>query len=185
MSTSETDEYIIGKCPCGMGKVIKTVVTQDNPWSGADVSYDVDCRVCRADWDLSRSGDELTLRSSLVPSELAGSVLMRARQDLDEYIKDLASKYCTAQAFKTKKAEHVHLVGLGIFNGSYRAYLQDRKTSPMHRVGYPSRNSAFVDNLIVTYGDKQRHVSLLKAITDAGAAYKIAASQIVRQRVKL
>jgi hypothetical protein len=47
MSTSETDEYKIGKCPCGNGDIIKSVTTQDNPWSGADIYYRVDCDKCR------------------------------------------------------------------------------------------------------------------------------------------
>jgi hypothetical protein len=37
MSTSETDEYKVGICPCGQGAVMKTIVTQDNP--GAAPTY--------------------------------------------------------------------------------------------------------------------------------------------------
>jgi hypothetical protein len=185
MSTSETDEYKIGKCPCGRGAVTKTVVTQDNPWSGADVSYRIDCDSCRSDWELNRSGDRLTLRRSRVPSEQAGKVLMQARQNLNEYVRDLAAKHFNTLALRTKKAEHAHLSGLGILTGSYRTYLQDRKNSPMHRVAHPSRNSAFVDTLVTTFGDKAHYDSLSEAIADADAAYRTAAAKIVSESVKL
>jgi hypothetical protein len=185
MSTSETDEYKIGTCPCGKGEVIKTVVTQDNPWSGADISYRIECSKCRGDWELSRSGDELTLRSSTIPAQHAGKIQMQARYNLDIYVRDLAARYYAAQNFKTKKAEREHLVELGISNGSYRTYLQDRKRSPMHGVGYPSRNPTFVSKLVSDYGDKHQYEKLLKSVAEAESAFKIASARIVRQSVKL
>lgn len=185
MSTSETDEYKIGTCPCGEGSIVKTIVTQDNPWSGVDVTYHVGCNRCRADWELNRSGDQLTLRSSLVPSAQAAKVLGQARQNLEAYLGDLAAAYFAAQGFRTKKAERDHLVELGIVNGSYRTYLQDRKNSPMHQVAYLSRNPTFVATLVRTYGDELRNDDLCKAIADAEAAYTTAALKIVRRSVKL
>lgn len=183
MSTSETDEYPIGKCACGKGDVVKTIVTQDNPWSGADIWFRVDCDDCREKWELDRSGQTMTLRSSLVAPKQASDLLIRARQFLDEYIRGLSSQYFTAQSFKTKKAEHAHLIELGIGTGSYRTYLQDRKHSPIQNVCYPGRNPAFVKELIKTYGNDERHLGLLKAIADADAVYKAAASTIVRHQV--
>jgi hypothetical protein len=185
MSTSETDEYKIGTCPCGKGEVVKTVVTQDNPWSGADISYRLDCGECRNDWELSRSGDQLTLRSSKIPAQHSEKNKMQAQQSLATYVRDLAAKYYAAQNFKTKKAEREHLVELGISNGSYRTYLEDRKRSPMHRVGYPNRNAAFVSKLVSAFGNEQQYERLLKSVAEAEAAYKIASATIVRWNVKL
>ncbi|KZD24774.1 hypothetical protein A4A58_20740 [Tardiphaga robiniae] len=108
---------------------------------------------------------------------------MHARQFLDEYIRGLSSQYFMAQSFKTRKAEHAHLIELGIGTGSYRTYLQDRKHSPIQNVGYPSRNAAFVEKLIKTYGNEKHYFDLLKAIADADAVYKAAASTIVRYQV--
>jgi hypothetical protein len=125
MSTSETDEYTIGKCPCGKGQVIKTMVTQDNPWSSADISYRIECSQCRGDWELSRLGDGLTLLSSKIPTQQASTVRMNARRDLDNYVRSLAAKHYATQNFKTKKAEHAYLVQQGIAVGSYRTYLDD------------------------------------------------------------
>lgn len=184
MSTSETDEYRIGICPCGKGSIIKTVVTQDNPWSGADVSYNIDCGQCRADWELSRSGDRLTLRSSVLPSQQAGEVLMEARRDLSAYLRDLAAKHFGTQGLRTKKAEHEYLAGLGMVGGSYRSYLQDRKSSPMHCVAHFDRNHTFVAMLVNTYGDKQSYGDLCKVVEVAEAAYRSAETRIVRRGVK-
>jgi hypothetical protein len=183
MSTSETDEYTIGKCPCGKGEVIKTMVTQDNPWSSADISYRIECVQCRGAWELNRSGDQLTLLSSRIPSQQASTVQMSALRALNDYIRGLAAKYYATLHLKTKKAEHAFLVEKGIAVGSYRTYLEDRKRSPMQGVGYLNKNQAFVNELIATYGDKAHHDALTTALADAEAAYKVAAAKIVRQAV--
>jgi hypothetical protein len=184
MSTSETITYKIGKCPCGKGSVVKTVVSQDNPWSSADVSNHIECSRCCSEWDLNHSGDRLTLRSSTIPSQKASKTRMEATHDLDTYIRDLTAKYFEGQNFKTKKAEHEYLIQLGIATGSYRTYLQDRKRSPMHRVGYPRKNEAFVNQLVATYGDKIQYQTLLTAVADADTAYLAASAKIVRHDVK-
>jgi hypothetical protein len=184
MSTSETISYNIGKCPCGKGNVVRTIVSQDNPWSSADVSNHIECSRCSSEWDLNHSGDRLTLRSSTIPSQLASKIRMEAGHDLDTYIRDLAAKYFEDQKFKTKKAEHEHLIQLGIASGSYRTYLQDRKRSPMHGVGYPRKNEAFVEQVVTTYGDKTQFQALLSAVADADTAYMAASAKIVRHDVK-
>ncbi len=104
--------------------------------------------------------------------------------DLDAYVRDMAAKYYLAKNFKTKKAEHEHLVELGIAIGSYRTYLEDRKRTPMHGIGYPRKNDAFVNELVVTYGYEAQYQALLTALADAEAAYKVALAKIVRQAVK-
>lgn len=185
MSTSEIDEYKLGICPCGKGAVMKTIVTQDNPWSSADVSYRIECNRCQGEWDLSRSGDRLTLRSSTIPADRAGRVLMAAQHDLDVYVRAPMAEYFAVKSFPTKKAEHAHLIELKIANGSYRTYLQDRKRSTIGNVGHPSRNPAFVSQLVATHGDQAHHGMLLGKVAEADAAYKTAAAEIVRQDVKL
>jgi hypothetical protein len=184
MSTSETDEYSIGKCPCGKGEVIKTMVTQDNPWSSADISYRIECGQCRGDWELNRLGDELTLRSSKIPAQQAGIVQTSARRGLDDYVRSLAAKHYATQAFKTKKAEHAYLVAQGIAIGSYRTYLEDRKRHPMHGIGYFNKSQVFVNELIETYGNKAQYDALVTALADSEAAYRVAAAKIVRHAVK-
>jgi hypothetical protein len=185
MSTSETDEYKIGTCPCGKGAIIRTMITQDNPWSSADISHRIECDACRGEWELSRSGDRLTLRSSTITSQQAGKVQMSARHDLDVYVRGLAAKHYAAQKFNTKKAEHAYLVGHGIAVGSYRTYLEDRRRSPMHGIGYFHKSDAFVNELVVTYGDKAHYETLVAALADSEAASKAASAKIVRQPVKL
>lgn len=50
MSTSETVEWTLGKCPCGLGEIVNEITTQDNPWSSADSNLFIRCERCASEW---------------------------------------------------------------------------------------------------------------------------------------
>lgn len=124
MSTSETDEFELGACPCGAGKIIKSVTTQDNPWSGADISYWIRCPACSVEWRIE-SGSLVKVASER-PYEAAIKVASRAHDAVKLIADRLVAGYFATFGAKTKKAEHAEAVRLGIFKHDYRSYLRSR-----------------------------------------------------------
>lgn len=183
MSTSETDEFVVAACPCARGQIIKTVVSYDNPWSGADVSYRIECGKCRSEWDLSPSGNTLTLRSSLSPWLSAGNLQTQAQQKTAAYLRMLASHFFSKQTFPSKKAEHGWMVSSGLFKGSYQSYLSARKVRSVHEIVALDPGSAFVAQLVTEYGDPKFFDDLRAAEAAAQAATKEASAHIVRRKI--
>jgi hypothetical protein len=183
VSTSETDEFVVAACPCAKGQVIRTVFSYDNPWSGADVSYRIECEKCRNEWDLSPSGNTLTLRSSLSPWFSADKLQTQARQKTAEYLRILASHHFSKQTFPSKKAEHGWMVSSGLFRGSYQSYLAARKVRSVYEIVALDPESAFVAQLVNEYGDPRVFDNLRAAEAAAQAATKEASAHIVRRKI--
>lgn len=144
MSTSETATFDANVCPCGQGKVVKHVTTQDNPWSSADIAYALECERChRQGWMLERGGGALVLRSSEAPSSAAYDVWMRSSKQLHELVGKLVDDYFSRFAAKSKKAECGELHRLGIYAGNYRGYLKSRSGGEtIGQISYGLRNQA-------------------------------------------
>jgi hypothetical protein len=124
MSTSETVEFEVGPCPCGNGKIMKHVTTQDSPWSSADISLDIACGNCRAEWRIENSS--LVKKSTETAFQMAQAG-ERPKYDALKHISiRLTDAYFVKFSAKTKKAEHAEMVRLGIYKGSYRDFLKAR-----------------------------------------------------------
>ncbi|MER9740578.1 hypothetical protein [Mesorhizobium sp. M0187] len=104
MSTSETTEFAVMDCPCGRGKILRYITTQDNPWSSAHSSYGTNCGACSDDWEISNYGT-MTNRESERPYKAAYreeqdivSLIHAATRDLiDQYFEEFASKPATVE----------------------------------------------------------------------------------------
>ena len=170
-------------CPCGKGKVIRHVVSWDNPWSGTDASVHLECSNCASEWELDRTGSTLTLRSSLMPVNSALREVSAARGALDRYLRALAGQHFNDCALKSKKMEHALLVELKVYGASYGTYLKDRKTRSMAEVCHLGGNQKFVEELIAQRGDRNQVDALKRVISEKDAALNNANAQVVRWQV--
>lgn len=116
MSSAERDDYVIAACPCGKGNIIKHVVSWDNPWSGADTSYHIDCQRCDSEWTIDSSGATLTQRSSEQAARRALDDFISAREKLNEYLRPFVTRYLVGRSPTSKKAEHALLRELNIYS---------------------------------------------------------------------
>ena len=102
MSTSELDTFEAGPCPCGKGHIAKHVRSYDNPYSGADVSYSIECQKCRSDWRFDNYSTWLVLRSSEAAYLAAYPLQLTAIRDLDSAAGQVIADYFTKFAAKKK-----------------------------------------------------------------------------------
>lgn len=146
MSTSETDEFDVCACPCGKGKIIKTVTTQDNPWSSADISFALVCGDCRKQWRLERS--KLVKISSEADFKAAQIAERQAYQALEQQINPLANAYFEGIVPRTKKAVHAEMVRLGLSSSTYRSFLSRmRDAKSVAATCYPLGNKTWLRGL--------------------------------------
>lgn len=113
MSTSETTDFPIGECPCGNGKILKYVTTQDNPWSSADISYGIDCPRCAGEWAITSYGT-LTNRESERPYNEAYRAEREIAAELHSLVDGLVDQYFQNFGAKTMAAELREMQRLGI-----------------------------------------------------------------------
>ncbi|RWI57170.1 MAG: hypothetical protein EOR16_16510 [Mesorhizobium sp.] len=113
MSTSETTEFPVANCPCGKGRILKYVTTQDNPWSSADVSYGVDCSQCAREWEITSHGT-LTNRESERPYNEAYRAGREIATELHSLVDGLVDQYFEDFGAKTMTAELREMQRLGI-----------------------------------------------------------------------
>lgn len=182
MSTSETVDFELGPCPCGAGKLVQSITTQDNPWSSADVGYSIDCPSCSLGWRID--GRRLVnVKSEALYN--AASCEERARYAaLRQLCDPLIDSYFLAFTAKTKKAEHAEMVRLGIYSGSYRNFLASkRERKPCSEIAYGLRNYDWLSNQARKAGigfEFERRLSELKdAKKQSSDAYKT----IIRQPI--
>ncbi len=179
MSTSETYTQTVCECPCGKGSVVKHVTTQDNPWSSADISIELDCTSCAAEWRLEHQS--LVLRSSETPYREAQDAEHKAYERLRELVDPLVDDYFARFAAKTKKAEWEEMQRLNIYSGSYRNFLDAKKTKQPGQIAYGLRNEEWLRELA---GESEVVLNkLLKDRQEAKARTESARSQIVRRRI--
>lgn len=181
MSTSETTSYASNTCPCGKGEIIKHVTTQDNPWSSADISYELACDACRVEWRMEEYGGHLIKTSSEVEYNNASA----ARNQTWNAVKQLAAPfidtYFNAHAPKSKKAQWEKMQELDVFAGSYKDYLNRRSAGEAPGdIAHGIRNPKWLLSLAP---DDNARQELTKAIADhesAKKALETAAGKIVR-----
>jgi hypothetical protein len=184
MSTAERDSYTVARCPCEKGEIIKNVVSWDNPWSGVDTSFHIKCDKCASEWTINDSGTTLTLRSSTDKERETRNAWLKAKENLDEYLRPLTLRYLARQNPRSKKAEHALLIDAKIYGGSYKNYLEDRKNGLPAQVSYPSRNLTFAEKLVADFGDLNVFASLNREVEERERDYKSGSSKVVRRPVK-
>jgi len=148
MSTSETVILESNVCPCGHGKILKHVTTQDNPWSSADISYELSCETCAANWVLDQTGIALVSRHAAAKADAANEAWRLAGQRLHAVVEKLVNDYFTHFAAQSKKAEWQEMHRLDIYVGTYRNYLQDKRNKQQAgKIAYGLRNRPWLTAL--------------------------------------
>jgi hypothetical protein len=119
MSTSETVEFPVGACPCGQGRIVRSVTSQDNPWSSADIFHYIDCRQCAGIW---RMENERFLDTRTEADYNTATQHERlCREKLHELIEAHVNRYFADFGAETIKAEHAEMIRLGITSQNYRS----------------------------------------------------------------
>lgn len=169
MSTQETSTFDANQCPCGKGKILKHVTTQDNPWSGADISYELDCSVCHAEWALEPSGVALVWWPSYTASEAAREAWLQSTEPLRALVDGLVNRYFANFAAKSKKAELNEMLRLDIYTGNYRTFLKCKSEGKSPgEIAYGLRNREWLYSLA-----KADHRELRALITASEARKSI------------
>jgi len=186
VSTSETVTLGANVCPCGKGRIVKHVTTQDNPWSSADISYELECPAClTVGWGLEGSGVFLVRKSTEAAAEAANEAWMQAGKPLHELIGSLVDVYFATFGAKSKKAEFEEAKRLDIYTGSYRNFLKgksERKTTG--QLCYGLRNRTWIASLADAKGCRQRLDSLIETFDRKRAEWEGAAKAVVRWPLK-
>ena len=181
MSTSETVEFDLCPCPCGSGRIVKSITTQDNPWSTADVHQYINCARCSTEWRLEHN--RLTLISSETDYRAAQRNEHFCREQLYALVVPLVDEYFRTFAAKTKKAEHEEMTRLGIFNGNYRDFLQRKRQQSGGQICNAFGNLEWLSGLAhaASLGKdfEQAHLAYQRAKAGTSAA----ANTIVRRRL--
>lgn len=182
MSTSEKDTFDNGPCPCGSGRIARHVTSYDNPWSGADVSYSIECQKCSSEWRFdSHVAPLMVRRSSEVEYTAALAEQMAASGELSAASQQIVAAYFAKFAAKNKKSEHAELERIGITSRSYKQYLAHRRVGgTAATASFASRNTEW---LLQQAADESRHeeiVELLERSERAKQATAEAAKKIER-----
>lgn len=180
MSTSETTEHTVGLCPCGEGEIVKSITTQDNPWSSADISVRINCFKCSSEWRVLYNS--LILRSSEQEATRAGQNAAAIEKQLIAVIEPLFDRHFAG--IKTKKAELAELHRLGISQDNYRAYLEARRIKPsIAQCCHPLRNTVWLRSIAEEGGVLGDLDTLLSDIREAKEVHEHALTSIVRRRL--
>jgi hypothetical protein len=179
MSTSETVEFPVGACPCGQGRIVRSITSQDNPWSGADIFHYIDCRQCAGIWRMEY-GRFVDTRTE-ADYNTATQHERVCREKLHELIEALVNQYFADFGATTVKAEHAEMVRLGITSQNYRQYLKGKNEgfSPA-QMCYALKNGEWLMGLALAASqdvDLQRRQAAYETAT---AATNDASKKIVR-----
>jgi hypothetical protein len=182
MSTSETFDSEIGACPCGKGQVIRSVTTQDNSWSGTDISYSIGCEACRSEWNIQHGS--LVNSASEAPYKAAYTAQNARHQELEAMINPLVESYFENFAARTQKAEHAEMVRLGISNGGYRDYLKRRREGRAYYLCcFGFRNPTWLQSIADLAGVRSRLDACIQRFDEAKQASEVASRGIIRRRI--
>lgn len=181
MSTSETVTFDANVCPCGQGKILKHVTTQDNPWSSADIVYELGCEICRADWVIERSAATLVSRTSEARSNAAHDAWWQSVQPLQELVQDLVNNYFAGFAAKSKKAEWGEMQRLDIYVGSYRNFLKSKSDGHTPgEISFGLRNKSWLSSLAKLHNCSEKLEQLIAVYDARKKVWEEAAKKIVR-----
>jgi hypothetical protein len=163
MSASENDTFDNGPCPCGNSRIVRHVTSYDNPWSGADISYSIECQKCCSEWRFeSHVATLLVRRSSEVEYTAALAEQLAASDELSAASQQLVSAYFAKFSAKNKKLEHAELERLGITSWSYRQYLAHRREGgTAATASFASRNTEW---LLKQAAGESRHEEIVELL---------------------
>lgn len=183
MSTSETTDFSVGPCPCGGGTIRKYVITQDNPWSSADISYGIECSRCAGEWEITSYGT-LTNRDSEKPHKEAYRAERQIAAELHSLVDGLVDQYFQNFGATTLTAELREMQRLGI---STMNIVQFRKAAregrrPSER-SYALRNLDWLSSLAKAADKDSTFVQLHKSYDEARARTAETAKAVVRRPV--
>ena len=182
MSTSETVEFAVGPCPCGSGAIVKSVTTQDNPWSSADISYGINCPKCAGAWDIT-SGT-LTNRESARPHQEAYRAERQASAELHVIVDELVDRYFEDFGAKTMTAELREMQRLGISTmniAQFRKAVHEGRR-PLER-SYALKNPDWLFSVAKEAEKEEAFVQLRDKYNDARARTADTAKAVIRRRI--
>ncbi|QOL80526.1 hypothetical protein [Pseudooceanicola spongiae] len=179
MSTSETVDFPICSCPCGNGKIIKSVTTQDNPWSSADIDYYIGCNDCSKVWQIEYQS--LVSREEATAAKKAANDYWSSRENLLSLINPLADNYFERLSAPSMAAEHREMCRLGISSSDIRNYRRLRNSGQsFSSICDPLRNAGWVKELISGSELHVEYEALFAAMNDADANKRQAEKAIKR-----
>jgi hypothetical protein len=183
MSTSETTDFPVGECPCGNGKILNYVTTQDNPWSSADISYGIDCSRCAREWEITSYGT-LTNRESERPYNEAYRVEREIATELHSLVDCLVDQYFQNLGAKTMIAELREMQRLGISSMNIAQFRKAVRAGrkPSERA-YALRNLEWLSGLARAAGKEPAFQHLRARYDDAVARTAEIAKAVVRRSV--
>jgi hypothetical protein len=178
MSTSETDHYEVQECPCGQGHVMKTIVTQDNPWSSADISFSINCVKCQKEWAIENKN--LINISSALPFENSSLVVRSSRQKLVQLTDPMVDDYFKEFSAKSMKAELRELERLGISNASYDSFRKAKNYGKkLSEICNPFRNREWLVKLAQSNGAEEKFNELSSLLTESESQRDLNSKQII------
>lgn len=182
MSTSETATFELCKCPCGKGRIVKHITTQDNPWSSADIVYEIQCRACSAAWRLDYR--RLVLKKSEIQYKNAQLAEKSEHKKLRTIVDELVNQYFTAFAAPSKKAELAEMERLDITTQSYSSFLKGKREGyKPSELCYGLRNPKWLKKLASNQGVEKKLSRLISSMSKAKKTSKIAYDQIVQKKI--
>jgi len=183
VSTSETTEFPVGECPCGNGRILKYVTTQDNPWSSADISYGIDCARCAGEWEITSYG-ALTNNESERPYKdayraeraIAGKFHSLVDGLVDEYFRKFNAKTMTAELREMQR------LGISTMNiAQFRKAVRDGRR-PSERA-YALKNLEWLSGLATAAGQELAFQQLRTRYDQAAARTAEMAKEVVRRSI--
>ncbi|TKD45608.1 MAG: hypothetical protein E5W98_12995 [Mesorhizobium sp.] len=183
MSTSETTDFPVADCPCGKGKILKFITTQDNPWSSAYISYGISCSRCSSEWEVSSYGT-LTNRESEKPHKEAYRAEREISGRLHAIIDGLVDQYFANFAAKTMAAELREMQRLGISRlniDQFRKAKREGRTPSEN--AYALKNLDWLSRLAKTAGKETEFQMLRGQYEEASRKTKETSGNIIRRSV--
>ena len=184
MSTSETVEFEVDACPCGQGKIIKYVTTQDNPWSKADIGYGIGCTKCAIEWrfEYHRSSG-LVNRASEIPYIEASREEDATSKALQALIDPVVDAYFASRLPRPMTHELREMQALGISRQNIKDYRQARKQGRKHsELTCALKNLDWLAKLMANKGNMDRFGSLRSEYERTRSAASEARDRIVRYK---
>lgn len=179
MSTSETDIFEVGPCPCGVGQISQTIVSQTNRWSIPQISYSIECKACSRDWRIEHKS--LVLRSSETEFKRLSNSTICTRTLIHELIQSIVAHHFSGFTAPTSKAEHAELLRLDLTNMSYRQYLDHKKNGgSICTAAFPLRNRAWLRIVAEQMNVLKRLEELFEDSAKADHDQNLAAGKVIR-----
>jgi hypothetical protein len=177
MSTSETVHFDVCPCPCGIGHVVKSVTTQDNPWSGADISYSLNCADCRSKWIIEHR--RLVSSAEWQAERSTWNEEYKIGNEIDQFLAPLIDNHFASLKLVAKTHELRELQRIGIGNHDIRNYRAGRNSGkPISAMCYPRRNLESLRRLVSSAGLLNQFRELEAKFENAKIAHQLAQKQV-------